>query len=97
VEAIQVLESRIYKAPSLSINQLKDKIFGSFQSDTEFQLVMHAAAPLYSETFDADAALAATLKTVYFAESHSKLMVSDQQTDMANATRRIVLGGRKVL
>ncbi|KAH7061677.1 Alpha/Beta hydrolase protein [Paraphoma chrysanthemicola] len=73
VEAIQVLESRIYKAPSLSINQLKDKIFGSFQSDTEFQLVMHAAAPLYSETFDADAALAATLKTVYFAESHNEL------------------------
>ena len=74
MEAIQLLEQRIHKAPSLSIDQLKNKIFGSFQSDIEFQLVMHAAAPLYSESFDADTALAATLTTVYFAESHSELI-----------------------
>ncbi|KAH7068511.1 Alpha/Beta hydrolase protein [Paraphoma chrysanthemicola] len=79
VEAIQVLESRIHKAPSLSVNQLKNKIFGSFESDAEFQLVMHAAAPLYSETFDADAALAATLKTVYFAESHNELYSEEEK------------------
>lgn len=85
-EAIDVLEQRLHKAPSLSISQLKDKIFGSFSSDTEFRLVMHAAAPLYSESFDADAALAKSLKTVYTADSHSKstrrrfaeLMTSDE-------------------
>jgi proline iminopeptidase len=93
VEAIQVLEQRIQKAPSLSIDQLKNKIFGSFQSDAEFQLVMHAAAPLYSESFDANAALAATLKTVYFAVSHSELIIPDFHEDMADATRRAVLGG----
>jgi proline iminopeptidase len=87
MEAIQVLERRMHKAPSLSSNQLKNMIFGSFQSDAEFQLVMHAAAPLYSESFDADAALAANLKTVYFAESHSKVIVSDLQINMANASR----------
>ncbi|KAF3053752.1 hypothetical protein E8E11_011944 [Didymella keratinophila] len=72
-DAIEVLKQRLYKAPSLSIRQLKEKIFGSFESDAEFQLVMHAAAPLYSETFDPDAALTKTLKTVYFAESHNEL------------------------
>ncbi|EAT87941.1 hypothetical protein SNOG_04181 [Parastagonospora nodorum SN15] len=73
LEAVKVLGQRMHKAPSLSLNQLKNKIFGAFESDTEFQLVMHAAAPLYSESFDADAALAATLKIVYFAESHNAL------------------------
>lgn len=72
MEAIKVLEQRLHKAPSLSINMLKNKIFGSFESNAEFQLVMHAAASLYSESFNADAALARNLKTVYFAESHSK-------------------------
>lgn len=74
VEAIQVLQQRLHKAPSLSINMLKNKIFGSFSSDDEFQLVMHAAAPLYSESFDAYSALAKNLQTVYFAESHSELL-----------------------
>ncbi|KAF3034860.1 hypothetical protein E8E12_000709 [Didymella heteroderae] len=50
-----------------------DKIFGSFESDAESQLVMPAAAPLYSEIFDPDAVLARTLKTVYYAESHNEL------------------------
>jgi proline iminopeptidase len=39
---------------------------------------MHSAAPLYSETFDADAALSSTLKTVYYAESHSRLITKVQ-------------------
>ena len=87
----------MHKAPSLSLNQLKNKIFGAFESDTEFQLVMHAAAPLYSESFDADAALAATLKIVYFAESHSKVVGSDSRVHMANFSRRTVLRAREVL
>jgi proline iminopeptidase len=58
------------------MNQLRKKIFGSFESDAEFQLVMHAAALLYSESFDADVALAASLKAVYFAESHSMMFAS---------------------
>jgi proline iminopeptidase len=94
---LQVLERRIHKAPGLSMNQLKNKIFGSFESDAEFQLVMHAAAPLYSESFDADVALAASLKTVYFAESHSMMFASSLPIDLANATRRLVLRRGKVL
>jgi proline iminopeptidase len=91
MEALQVLERRIHKAPNLSMNQLKLKIFGSFESDSEFQLVMHAAASLYSEAFDADAALAASLNTVYFAESHSMMLVSRVSTDLANAIRCVIL------
>jgi hypothetical protein len=79
------------------MNQLKNKIFGSFESDSEFQLVMHAAAPLYSEAFNADAALAASLKTVYFAESHSMMLVSGLPIDVANAIRRVILRRGKVL
>jgi proline iminopeptidase len=48
---------------------------------------MHAAAPLYSEAFDADAALATSLKTVYFAESHSKVYTSDLLMNITNASR----------
>ncbi|KAF2639037.1 alpha/beta-hydrolase [Massarina eburnea CBS 473.64] len=78
-EAIKVLEQRLHKAPSLSVNQLKNKIFGHFESDEEFRLVMHAAAPLYSETFDADVALSKTLGTVYFAESHNDLYSEEEK------------------
>lgn len=53
------------------MKMLQDKIFGKFDSDIEFQLVMHAAAPLYSEDFNADAALERNLETVFFAKSHS--------------------------
>jgi proline iminopeptidase len=52
---------------------LKDKIFGAFESDLEFRLIMHAAAPLYSENFDADVALKRNIETVFLAESHSKM------------------------
>lgn len=51
---------------------LKNKIFGIFESNLEFCLVMSAAAPLYSETFDPNAALQKALQTNYVAESHSK-------------------------
>ena len=74
-----MLEQRLHKAPSLSLNQLKDKIFGRFESDNEFQLVMHAAAPLYSVSFDADAALSKSLSTVYFADYHSRSNVTERE------------------
>lgn len=97
IETVKVLEQRLHKAPSLSMNQLKNKIFGAFESDAEFQLVMHAAAPLYSESFDADVALAATLKTVYSAESHSKLIGSEFCVKMADDSSGTVLRGGEVL
>lgn len=91
-----MLEQRLYRAPSLSVNQLKNKIFGRFESDEEFRLVMHAAAPLYSESFDADAALSTTLKTVYYAESHSKSSAdaegpSSQEQMICTQTKRNIL------
>lgn len=73
-DAIKVLEQRVHKAPSFSVEMLKEKVFGTFQSDIEFQLVHLAMMPLYSETFDANAALASCLNNVYNAESHSKFM-----------------------
>ncbi|KAF2799748.1 alpha/beta-hydrolase [Melanomma pulvis-pyrius CBS 109.77] len=78
-EAIDILKTRLHKAPGMSVNMLQDKIFGKFDSDLEFQLVMHAAAPLYSENFDADSALRKCLATVYFAESHNELYSSEEK------------------
>lgn len=71
-EAISVLEQRLHKAPCLSVEMLRDKIFGAFASDLEFRLVMWAAAPLYSESFNANSALQGSIGTVYNAESHSE-------------------------
>ncbi|GAD95982.1 hypothetical protein NECHADRAFT_87832 [Paecilomyces variotii No. 5] len=70
--AVSVLEGRLQRAPGLSVIMLREKIFGKFESDIEFRLVIHAAAPLYSEDFNADAALERNLETVFFAKSHSK-------------------------
>ncbi len=53
---------------------LKNKVFGAFESDLEFRLVHLAMSPLYSEKFDANAALESCLTNVYNAESHSKYM-----------------------
>ena len=63
-KAIRVLETRLHKAPGLSIAMLKEKIFGRFESDIEFQLVMLSAAPLYAERFNPDLALEKTLEMV---------------------------------
>ncbi|KAL2422036.1 Proline iminopeptidase PfmaB [Exophiala dermatitidis] len=71
--AIKVLEQRLHKAPSLSVDMLRNKIFDRFESDLEFQLVMHAAAPLYSEAFDPDRALRKSLETKFSAEAHNDL------------------------
>ncbi|KAJ5939459.1 Alpha/beta hydrolase fold-1 [Penicillium verhagenii] len=71
--AIRTLEQRASRAPGFSINFLRDKVFGRFDSDLEFRLVMYAAAPLYSEKFDAEAALKSNLETVFYAKSHNDL------------------------
>ncbi|KAL4803812.1 Alpha/Beta hydrolase protein [Aspergillus unguis] len=73
--AIQTLETRLHRSPGLSVGMLKNKVFGAFNSDEEFRLVMHAAAPLYveAESFNADKALERTLVTVFNAEAHNEL------------------------
>lgn len=74
--AIKTLEQRTAKAPSLAVEFLRDKIFGRFENDLEFRLVMYAAAPLYSERFDAAAALQNNLTTIFYAKSHSEYSCS---------------------
>lgn len=71
--AIQTLKGRLAKAPSFSEDMLRNKVFGAYESDLEFQLVHFASMPLYKEVFDADAALRSSLATVYVAESHNDL------------------------
>lgn len=70
--AIKTLEQRASRAPNFAISFLREKVFGRFESDLEFRLVMYAAAPLYSERFDAEAALKSNMGTVFYAKSHSK-------------------------
>lgn len=69
--AIETLKGRLAKAPSFSEDMLRNKVFGSYESDLEFQLVHFASMPLYKEVFDPDAALRGCLDNVYVAESHS--------------------------
>ncbi|KAI7778945.1 proline iminopeptidase [Diaporthe eres] len=52
---------------------LKNKVFGTFESDMEFQLVHFAMMPLYSESFDANAGLSSCLDNVYNSEAHNDL------------------------
>lgn len=54
---------------------LRNKVFGAYESDREFQLIYFAMMPLYREVFDPDAALKSNLDGVYVAESHSKLTI----------------------
>ena len=75
-DAIKVLEQRLHKAPSFSVEMLKNKVFGAFESDLEFRLVHLAMSPLYSDNFDANAALRSCLDNVYNAESHSELLLT---------------------
>lgn len=69
---MEILEKRSAKVPSFSIDMLREKVFGRFESDTEFQLVHLAMKPLYAETFDPNAALQSVLSTVHNAEAHSE-------------------------
>ncbi|KAK1623469.1 Alpha/Beta hydrolase protein [Colletotrichum phormii] len=71
--AIKTLEARIHKVPSFSVDMLKNKVFGAYESDREFQLIYFAMMPLYRQTFDPDAALKSNLDGVYVAESHNDL------------------------
>lgn len=59
--------------PSFSAEMLKDKVFGTFDSDSEFRLVHFAMMPLYSEKFNPNAGLTGCLDTVYNSEAHSKI------------------------
>ncbi|CAG8286806.1 unnamed protein product [Penicillium salamii] len=77
--AIHTLEQRASKAPGLSIKFLKDKIFGRFESDLEFRLIMYAAAPLYSEHFDAEVALKHNIDTAFYAKSHNDLYAEPEK------------------
>ncbi|KAL5343570.1 alpha/beta-hydrolase [Aspergillus crustosus] len=80
-QAIEVLKTRLHRSPGMSVSMLKDKIFGSFASDAEFRLVMHAAAPLYAEegNFDADNALKKNLETVFNREAHDDLYSAEEK------------------
>ncbi|KAI8164594.1 hypothetical protein K4K49_012288 [Colletotrichum sp. SAR 10_70] len=71
--AIKTLEERIHKVPSFSVDMLRNKVFGAYESDREFQLIYFAMMPLYREVFDPDAALKSNLDGVYVAESHNDL------------------------
>ncbi|KAF3021443.1 hypothetical protein E8E14_006803 [Neopestalotiopsis sp. 37M] len=77
--AIKTLEQRLSKAPSFSIEMLKDKVFGAFDSDLEFRMVHLAMSPLYSESFDPNAALQSCLNNVYNAESHNDLYSEEEK------------------
>ncbi|KAF0322962.1 proline iminopeptidase [Colletotrichum asianum] len=71
--AIKTLEERIHKVPSFSVDMLRNKVFGAYESDREFQLIYFAMMPLYKEVFDPDTALKSNLDGVYVAESHNDL------------------------
>lgn len=87
--AIRTLKQRLDKAPGFSEDMLRNKVFGAYESDIEFQLVHFASMPLYKEVFDPDAALRSCLDNVYVAESHSKstmLRCEHKGTDLAKMT-----------
>lgn len=62
----------MHRAPGLSTGILRDMIFGQFDSDLEFQLIMYVAGPVYSESFDADVALRRNMDTMFYAKSHRR-------------------------
>ncbi|KAK1448663.1 hypothetical protein CMEL01_07978 [Colletotrichum melonis] len=99
--AIKTLEARIHKVPSFSVDMLKNKVFGAYESDREFQLVYFAMMPLYRETFDPDAALKSNLDGVYVAESHNDLYSEKEkyfdyteQLSKITAKTLVVVGGK---
>ncbi|KAK1975146.1 Alpha/Beta hydrolase protein [Colletotrichum cereale] len=77
--AIKTLEERIHKVPGFSVDMLKNKVFGAYESDQEFQLIYFAMMPLYKETFDPDMALRSNLDGVYVAESHNDLYSEEEK------------------
>ncbi|KAJ0164869.1 Proline iminopeptidase [Colletotrichum tanaceti] len=77
--AIKTLAERIREVPGFSVDMLRNKVFGAYESDREFQLVYFAMMPLYKETFDPDAALRSNLDGVYVAESHNDLYSEEEK------------------
>ncbi|KAH8929835.1 alpha/beta-hydrolase [Atractiella rhizophila] len=71
-DAREVLRSRLYRVPSASPGML-DKIFSSVDNDMEFRLIVFALAPLYVETYDADAGLKSHVEGIYRAKVHNDL------------------------
>ncbi|KKY35569.1 putative proline iminopeptidase [Diaporthe ampelina] len=88
-------------APSFSVEMLKNKVFGRFESDLEFRLVHLAMMPLYSEKFDANAGLSSCLNNVYNSEAHNDLYSDrekyfDYRDDLHRITARtLVIVGDK--
>ncbi|TDZ53795.1 Proline iminopeptidase [Colletotrichum trifolii] len=68
-----------HKVPSFSVDMLRNKVFGAYESDCEFQLVYFAMLPLYREVFDPDAGLKSALDGVYVAESHNDLYSEEEK------------------
>ncbi|KAJ0107000.1 hypothetical protein J7T55_011095 [Diaporthe amygdali] len=88
--AIEVLKQRLNRAPSFSVEMLRDKVFGVFESDLEFRLVHLAMLPLYSEKFDANAGLRSCLDNTYNSEAHNDLYSeSEKYFDYRNDLHRI--------
>lgn len=58
----------------MSVSMLKNKVFGRYESDVEFRLIMFTLSPLYSESFHPENALQKNLSTVFRAETHGKLL-----------------------
>lgn len=70
--ALRILEERLPLAPCASKEMLVGGVFGDFKSDEEFRLVMFALGPLYSESYEPNAALKKCLETVYRSKTHSE-------------------------
>ncbi|KAF7557574.1 hypothetical protein G7Z17_g606 [Cylindrodendrum hubeiense] len=88
--AIRSLEKRLDKTPGFSVSMLRNKVFGSYESDREFQLVHFAMLPLYSEQYNADNGLRACLDTVHIAESHNDLYSeTEKYFDYTDSLHRI--------
>jgi len=51
---------------------LTEGVFGAFKSDEEFRLVIFAMGPLYSEKYNAYAALQRNLEIKFSAKVHSE-------------------------
>ncbi|KAH6672304.1 Alpha/Beta hydrolase protein [Halenospora varia] len=77
--ALRILEERLPLAPCASKEMLVGGVFGDFKSDEEFRLVMFALGPLYSESYEPNAALKKCLETVYRSKTHNDLYSEKQK------------------
>ncbi|KAI9162657.1 Proline iminopeptidase [Paramyrothecium foliicola] len=77
--AIKILEERISRVPSFSVDMLRNKVFGAYESNKEFELVYFAMLPLYDENLNPDIGLKRALETVFNAESHNDLYSEEEK------------------